>query len=96
MYLEGYLERTWEQTQSVLWSTLSKNLRVSQELIMTCIIKQDGSVSSGAIGSELESVPGLVVGSILRAEFGADRQADWECVIKCNWKYTGEDAWECG
>jgi hypothetical protein len=36
-----------------------------------------------------------VFGSVLRAFVGADGEVDWECVIECNWEYTGKRVQEC-
>jgi len=43
-------------------------------------------MSSSAIGSVFESVLESMVVIVLRADFGAYRQAGWEGVIECNWE----------
>jgi hypothetical protein len=43
-------------------------------------------VPSSAIGSVLESMPGSVLESVLRAYLGAYSPAGWECAIECNWE----------
>jgi hypothetical protein len=51
-------------------------------------VKQARSAPSSAIGGVLESMPGSVLQSVLRAYLGPYSQVGWECVIECNWECT--------
>jgi hypothetical protein len=59
-------------------------LGVYSECTWEPIVKQAGSVSSGAIGSVFENMLGSMLESILRAYLAAYSQADCERAIECN------------
>jgi hypothetical protein len=62
-----------------LRACLGVSLRESGELTWERIGMQAGSVPSSAIENVLQSLPGSVLQSGLRAYFGAYSQAGWEC-----------------